>query len=82
MSESEQTRERRYGLYGRSGAERMAEYRAYIRGDDGHFVGCRTMVCADDAEAMARAKGYIDGRDIELWCGDRFVILLIHEPKQ
>ncbi len=85
MHQSEQTPERRYGLYARSVAKAMAlgmaDYRTYIRGDDGHFVGCRTMLCADDAEAVERAKGYLDGCDIELWCGDRFVMLLIHEPK-
>lgn len=85
MYQSEQTQQRRYGLYARSGAQggdlRMADYRVYIRGDDGHFVGWQPLVCADDAEAVEQAKQYLNGCDIELWCAERFVTLLIHEKK-
>jgi len=54
----------------------MAEYRAYTVGIDGHFVGFTALVCADDAEAINRAKGLVDGHDIELWSGARFIIRL------
>jgi hypothetical protein len=31
------------------------------------------MACADDGEAIEQAKRLIDGCDIELWSGHRFV---------
>jgi hypothetical protein len=34
----------------------MANYRAYTVGADGHFVGYEPMKCADDAEAIEKAK--------------------------
>ena len=54
----------------------MAEYRAYTVGIDGHFVGFKALVCADDAEAINKAKRLVDGHDIELWSGARFIIRL------
>jgi hypothetical protein len=27
------------------------------------------------------AKHLIDGHNVELWCGDRFVIQIVHEPE-
>jgi hypothetical protein len=57
----------------------MAEYRAYIVGDDDHFLGFQEMVCRDDGEAVANAKRLLDDHDIEVWSGDRFVILLRHK---
>jgi hypothetical protein len=35
----------------------------------------------DDASAIERAKQFLDGGDIEVWCGDRLVIRLKHEPE-
>jgi hypothetical protein len=60
----------------------MAEYRAYTVGSDGHFIGFEAFACADDAEAIAKAKCVADGRDIELWSGPRFVTRLSPKPKQ
>jgi hypothetical protein len=61
----------------------MAEYRAYVVGDDGHFVNFEGFVAADDGEAIARAQRLVDGHDIEVWSGERFVKLLSPEsPKQ
>ena len=54
----------------------MAEYRAYTVGRDGHFMRVDVLICADDAEAIDKAKPLIDGHDIELWSGDRFVTRL------
>jgi hypothetical protein len=54
----------------------MAEYRAYTVGVDGHFVGFKALVCADDVEAINEANRLVDGHDIELWSGDRFLIRL------
>ena len=54
----------------------MAEYRAYSIGIDGHIVGFEALVCADDVEAINKAKRLVDGLDIELWSGVRLVIRL------
>jgi hypothetical protein len=56
----------------------MAEYRAYIVGEDGHIRSYRAFVCDGDADARVWAKQLLDGSDIELWSGDRFVIRLNH----
>jgi hypothetical protein len=55
---------------------RMVEYRMYIVGTDGHFIGYEPLVCVDDDDAVATAKQFVDGHDIEVWCGKRFVIRL------
>jgi len=55
----------------------MAEYRAYTVGLDGHFVGSRALICADDAEAIEETRRLVDDHDIELWSGDRFIIRLV-----
>ena len=49
----------------------MAEYRAYLIGDDGHFYDAVPLICADDAEAMEMAKKLVIDRDVELWQLDR-----------
>jgi hypothetical protein len=54
----------------------MAEYRAYAVGVDGHFIGFEPLICADDAEAIEKARRLVDGHDIELWNGVRFVVRL------
>jgi hypothetical protein len=56
----------------------VAEYRAYTVGHDGHFTGFEPLVCADDAEAIDKAKRLVDGHDVELWSGDRLVVRLVH----
>ena len=52
----------------------MAQYRAYVAGCDGRLTGLGVFVCANDDEAMERAKCLLFSPDIELWCGDRLVI--------
>jgi hypothetical protein len=64
-----------------AGRKPMREYRAYIVGFDGHFISFRPLVCADDFEATAKAKCLVDGHDIELWSGDRFIVRLEHKPE-
>jgi len=54
----------------------MADYRAFTVGLDGRFIGFEPLVCADDAEAIERAKLLVGDRSIELWNGPRFVIRL------
>jgi hypothetical protein len=57
----------------------VAEYRAYIAGRDGYFVGSEGFIARDDGEAIIKAKSLIVDLDIELWSGDRFVIRLSHK---
>ena len=59
----------------------MTEYRAYTVGTDGHFIGYQPLICADDTEAIAKARRLADGHDIELWSGDRLVARLGDKPK-
>jgi hypothetical protein len=60
----------------------MPDYRAYIIGSDGHFFEAIPLDCADDAEAMEKAKRLADGRDVELWQRDRKVARFDHkQPK-
>jgi hypothetical protein len=54
----------------------MADYRAYTVGLDGRLIGFEPLVCADDAEAIERAKLLVGDRSIELWNGPRLVIRL------
>jgi hypothetical protein len=60
----------------------MAEYRAYMVGIDGHFIGFDPLICGSDSEAIEKAKRLLGGHDLELWCGPRLVIRLEHEPHQ
>ena len=59
----------------------MADYRAYLIGSDGHFFDAVHLDCADDVEAMEKAKQLVDGHDIELWQRDRRVAAFDHKPK-
>ena len=45
----------------------MPDYRAYVVASDGHFIKAFELECADDTEAMERAKQLVDSHDIELW---------------
>ena len=60
----------------------MAEYRAYTVGIDGHFIRFEPLVCRDDGEAVAKATRLVDGHDVELWSGERFVIRLAANQKK
>jgi hypothetical protein len=51
----------------------VTDYRAYIVGDDGHFIGCEPIVCANDSEAIAKAKRLVGKCPVEVWSGERFV---------
>ena len=54
----------------------MPEYRAYIVGEDGHFIGYEPMVCANDNEATEKAKPLSNRGPVELWSGPHLVVLL------
>jgi len=59
----------------------VIEYRAYEFGSDDHITASRGLTSASDADAVVWAKQLLDGHDIELWSGDRFVIRLRHQEK-
>ena len=60
----------------------MVEYRAYLVGPDGHFMGTEPIVGAGDGEAIEKAKRLVNGHDIELWSGARLVARLKHADEQ
>ena len=49
----------------------MAEYRVYLIDSDDRFYDVVPLICADDHEAMEKAKQLADGHDVELWQRDR-----------
>ena len=53
----------------------MREYRIFFLEADTYITQPPQIVeCADDQEAIQKAKQFIDGRDIELWEKDRLVV--------
>jgi hypothetical protein len=54
----------------------LAEYRIYTVGSDGHFIGFEPLVCDDDAQAIEKAKQLLDGHDLQIWSGPRYVMRL------
>jgi hypothetical protein len=54
----------------------MAEYRVYIVGLDGHFIKSIGLDCRSDEAAIEHAKQFVDGRDVEIWSGERPVMTL------
>ena len=51
----------------------MPEYRAYIVGPDGHFIGVHQIAAADQNEAVTKAISLLNGRPVELWNGDQYI---------
>lgn len=45
----------------------MPDYRAYIIGPDGHFQDFVQLDCADDEEALKRARDLVGEHGLELW---------------
>jgi hypothetical protein len=54
----------------------MPEYRAFTVGHDGHFISFEGFGALDDDEAITKAKRLVDGHDVELWSGERFIVKL------
>lgn len=54
----------------------MAFYRAYTVADDGEFASAVDLDCADDEAAIEAARRLLNGRNIEIWQGERKVFLL------
>jgi hypothetical protein len=59
-------------------------YRAYIVGEDGHFIESVNLDCTDDAAAVESAKRLVISRDVEVWQQGRMVTKLAtndNDPK-
>jgi len=48
-------------------------YRVYTYGLDGHILRATDLECRSDDEAIERTKQLVDGHDLELWTGTRFL---------
>jgi hypothetical protein len=53
----------------------MPEYRAYIVGQEGHFIRLVELLCTDDEQAKEYTKLFllVDGHGVELWQLDRLI---------
>ena len=61
----------------------MPAYRIYSITRASHVSGPPAIVdCADDQEAAQIAKLFIDGKDVEVWDGPRFVVGLKAAPRK
>jgi hypothetical protein len=60
----------------------MPDYRAFFVEPGEEFIGYRGFVCADDAEAIEKAKGIFQGPTIELWCGSRLITRITGEEEK
>jgi hypothetical protein len=45
----------------------MGYYRVYLTADSGYFIGVREINCGTDAEAVAAARQFLEGCDLEVW---------------
>jgi hypothetical protein len=63
-----------------AGTTVMPEFRAYAVGDDGHFSGYDPLICADDQEAITKAKILAQRHGVELWSGPRLVSSIPKQP--
>ncbi|MHC2017206.1 hypothetical protein [Methylobacterium sp. CM6247] len=48
-------------------------YRVFLLAKTGGVIGMVPFAVQDDSEAVERAKAMVDGHDIELWDGSRFI---------
>src|ERR1700730_10996411 len=66
--------------FARSGT--VSNYRAYIIGHDGHFLGAEILSeCTDDETAEKAAQKLVGGHSVELWDRDRLVNRLFSKKK-
>jgi hypothetical protein len=64
------------------GVKLDACYRIYSLDGSGHIMGPPKLIDADDQDAAVKeARQILDGREIEVWCGDRCVARLRPEDK-
>jgi hypothetical protein len=60
----------------------MAHYRLYSVGTNGRFLGAVDIEATDDLEASGRAQHLINGLDVELWEGARFIARFPSFPRR
>lgn len=61
----------------------MPAYRTYLIDQNNSISGPAEIVeCADDFDAIEKAKQLLDGHDVELWEGDRRVMRFFHDPRK
>jgi hypothetical protein len=58
----------------------MSHYRAYVIGQDGHFIKSVILDCDNDDAAIESAKQLVDGHDVELWQLDRQIAKFERKP--
>jgi len=51
----------------------MHQYRIYTFRDDGHFSCVQRIECADEREAVQKARQLVNRRDGELWESDHLI---------
>lgn len=59
----------------------MPDYRANFIGSDDRIAGFEAFEAADDQAALEFADGIEQRRDIELWCGSRFITKIRPRPE-
>jgi len=58
----------------------LATYRIYLLDTEGHVaIPARIVECADDQEAIAQARQFVDGKLIEVWRETKLIAKL--EPE-
>jgi hypothetical protein len=65
----------------------MPDYRVYAVDDDGHFTGGQPLVCANDDDAIAKARFLLtkflaQGHGVELRSGPKLVISMPSSPPE
>ena len=61
----------------------MPQYRIYFTDRDAHISGPPHVVeSANDEQATAIARQFIDGKDIELWKGASLIAKFPHTPDE
>jgi hypothetical protein len=51
----------------------MPQYRIYTFRNDGHFSCVQRLECADEREAVKKARQLVNRQDGELWESDRLI---------
>jgi hypothetical protein len=59
----------------------VAHYRAYVIGQDGHFIKSVILDCDNDDAAIESARQLVDGHDVELWQLDRQIAKFDRKPE-
>ena len=57
----------------------MAQYRVYAIGRDGHYSGAEHVECPSVQEAIQTAEQLANGRDVELWERNHFIVRISYD---